>query len=171
MASLQSIRSSQPKVPLYSTAIGGRIAEGGLDAEYWWQNMRSAVRFADSAGEMLRDGHNIFLEISSHPALASSLRECIADNGGRGTVLASLRRNSVDRDELLRSLGSLYELHRPINWQGLFPQVGKHVRLPQYRWQHERYWREAPDSAAERIGRDEHPLRGAVLMPRLQPGR
>ncbi|CAF0924887.1 unnamed protein product, partial [Adineta steineri] len=48
-----------------------------VDGQYWWSNVRQAVRFYDAIAAIIKDeAANVFLEISPHPVLATSIREC-----------------------------------------------------------------------------------------------
>ena len=42
--------------PLYSTVTGDKVEPEGLDADYWYRNLRRTVRFADAVEQLLSDG-------------------------------------------------------------------------------------------------------------------
>ena len=161
--SLQGIRPQPATIPLCST-VTGRLVEGPeLDATYWWQNMRMPVRFAAAVDALARSGHNLFLEISAHPVLASSVSKCLAEAQHEGTTLVSLRRQEPERAMLLSSLGKLYTLGYPVDWKRQHPHGGRLVRLPSYPWQRESFWQESKASRQERLGTTVHPLLGNRL--------
>ncbi len=61
---------------------------------------------------------------------------------------------------MLRSLGILYTLGRPIDWS-LQGGGGRFARIPTYPWQRERHWHESEESRDSRLGmKDAHPLLG-----------
>jgi acyl transferase domain-containing protein len=63
------------------------------------------VLFWTAVQQLLEDGHDIFLEISAHPILLSSIQQGFHHLGHEGAVLPSLRREEDERTVLLGSLG------------------------------------------------------------------
>jgi myxalamid-type polyketide synthase MxaD len=167
---LQALEGLQPQaesVPIYST-VTGQVSHGlEFDSLYWARNMREPVLFSTTVQCLVEDGHDIFLEISPHPILLSTMQQRFHDFGQKGAVLPSLRRDEDERTVLLGSLGALYTLGYPIDWSLIYPNGGRCVRLPFYPWQRERCWLEpsvrGTDSHREQVSRSEtgnHPLLG-----------
>ncbi len=100
--------------------------------------------FSTAVQRLLEDGHDIFLEISPHPILLSSIQQEFRHAGKEGAMLPSLRREEEEHTVMLGSLGGLYTLgHRG----GLEPHLSGRwaVRsLPFYPWQRERCWLDEP---------------------------
>jgi acyl transferase domain-containing protein/aryl carrier-like protein len=137
---LGGIEPGPASIPIYST-VTGTLSDGAVfDAGYWVRNLREPVVFSTAVQGMLNDGHEIFLELSPHPIHLSSIQEWVHFLRKKGRVVASLRRKTSERAEILDSLGILYTLGFPVNWDKLYPQKGRCLRLPTYRWQRERYW-------------------------------
>ena len=136
---LAGIVPRTPVIPLVSTVTGRFVAGPELDAPYWGRNLRETVRFAEAVGGLIGAAHHLFVEVGPHPALAGSIARGLRDHGREGTILPSLRRGKDDRATMLRSLGTLYTLGRPVDWRGRNPG-GRFVRLPSYPWQRERHW-------------------------------
>ncbi|MBV9689307.1 MAG: type I polyketide synthase [Ktedonobacteraceae bacterium] len=160
LASLADLHPRSATLPLYSTVTGTRIDGRGVDANYWWQNVRATVLFASALGQMIQDGYTVFLELSPHPVLASSINELLIQQEQQGTVLPSLRRKEEDRTTMLGSLGALYTLGYPVAWQTFYGQTGTFVRLPSYPWQLKPYWTESVESREDRLFTPVHPLLG-----------
>jgi len=160
LAALSDLHPTLASLPLYSTVTGTRIDGSGDDARYWWQNARTTVLFSSALDQMIQDGYSVFLELSPHPVLASSILELLAQQGEAGTVLPSLRRKEEDRATMLGSLGSLYTMGYPIRWQTLSAHTGAFVRLPSYPWQLKPYWTESMESREDRLLTPVHPLLG-----------
>jgi acyl transferase domain-containing protein/acyl carrier protein len=167
---LQALEGLQPRaesVPIYST-VTGQVSHGPeFDAPYWARNMREPVQFSTAVQRLVEDGHDTFLEISPHPILASAMQQGFQHFGQEAAVLPSLRHDEDERTVLLGSLGALYTLGYPVDWDLIYPTGGRCVHLPSYRWQRERCWLEpSPDNtnphreqvARSRIGN--HPLLG-----------
>jgi myxalamid-type polyketide synthase MxaE and MxaD len=140
---LQALEGLQPRaesVPIYST-VTGQISHGlEFDPLYWVRNMREPVLFSTAVQRLVEDGHDIFLEISPHPTLLSAMQQGFHHFGQEGAVLPSLRREEDEHTVLLGSLGALYTLGYPVDWNLIYPTAGRCVRLPFYPWQRERYW-------------------------------
>jgi len=166
LQSLADIRPQTTKLPLVSTVTGRHARGPELDAQYWWQNVRQSVLFADGVDRLSEGNHSIFLEVGPHPVLSTSITECLAQGGHKGSVLASLRRKEEERATLLRALGSLYTLNHSVFWESVAP-AGQFHGLPSYPWQHESHWHELEDSRELRLGTARHPLLGRALRTPL----
>ncbi len=167
---LLALEGLQPRtecVPIYST-VTGQVGHGlDFDAPYWARNMREPVLFSAAVQRLVEDGHDIFLEISPNPILLSSIQQGLHHVGKEGAVLPSLRREEDERTVLLGSLGALYALGYPVDWNLIYPRGGRCVRLPSYPWQRERCWLEpaagrtsARDVRVSRDATGNHPLLG-----------
>jgi acyl transferase domain-containing protein/NADPH:quinone reductase-like Zn-dependent oxidoreductase/NAD(P)-dependent dehydrogenase (short-subunit alcohol dehydrogenase family)/aryl carrier-like protein len=132
-AALASLSPKQPSRTMISTVTAKPVDR--TDAEYWWQNVRSTVRFSDAIARAVADGITVFLEVGGHPVLGPSIGE------SGGNALPTLRRNQPERRAFLHALGQLYGLGQSLRWgDGETPQW---VALPHYPWQHERFWQES----------------------------
>jgi len=140
---VQKLRQLQPQpetIPIFST-VTGQVSNGAdFNAAYWGCNVEQPVRFTTAIEELVNVGQTIFLEISPHPVLSGYISQCLSHLGKEGTVLSSLRRGQSERATLLNSLGTLYTLGFPVNWQQFYPPGCQVVSLPSYPWQRERYW-------------------------------
>ena len=161
LAGLDCVKST---VPIFSTAEGAWADGHPFDADYWWQNVRRPVLFGPAIERLAGEGFDLFLELSPHPVLAASIRECLADRNGDQAVLPTLRRNDDERRSLLRSLAVLYARGRSVEWRGVLGQSGAYVRLPSYPWQRERHWFDPAPERMSAVGVDSgHPLLGRRL--------
>jgi myxalamid-type polyketide synthase MxaE and MxaD len=167
---LQALEGLQPRaesVPIYST-VTGQVSHGlEFDTLYWARNMREPVLFSTAVQRLVEDGHDIFLEISPHPILLSAMQQGFHHFGQEGAVLPSLRREEDEHAVLLGSLGALYTLGCPVDWNLIYPTGGRCVPLPFYPWQREHWWLEPSagdtDSHREQVSRSgtgNHPLLG-----------
>src|SRR5262249_40435272 len=111
----------------------------------------STVLFASAFSQLIQDGYSVFIELSPHPVLSSSMQELLAQQGQEGMVLPSLRRKEEDRSMMLGSLGSLYTQGYPISWTAFPGHTGDFVRLPAYPWQLKPYWTESIESREDRL--------------------
>lgn len=161
--SLKGLSIRPPQVPIYSTVTGCEASGSAFDADYWWQNVRRTVRFCPAIHSLMDRGYGVFLEISPHPVLSSSISESFIHRGEKGTVLPSLRRREEERAVMLGALASLYSLGFDIHWQELHPQDGRRVEIPSYPWQRDVFWHESEEARTTRLGQRAHPLLGRSL--------
>ncbi len=155
---LAQLTPSLPSIPLYSTYTGDLVEVISYDAEYWCNNIREPVYFAKAMASLLRDGHRVFLEVGPHPVLSTAIRECCRQQNIQPQTFASLRREKPELRTLNLALAGLYTAGCNINWQSYYPDDARYVKLPNYPWQREAYWRESEKSMADRIGSPLHPL-------------
>ncbi|MCP2256097.1 Acyl transferase domain-containing protein [Prauserella aidingensis] len=153
-----AVEPSAAEVPIYSTS-SGRIEDGtGMDADFWYQNLRSAVRFADTVDRLTADGAGTFVECSPHPVLTTALPETC-------TAVGSVTRDDGGLRRLQLSLGALIVAGTEPDWEAVVPGA-RRVDLPTYPFQHDRFWPRRVVAAGsldhaglERAG---HPLLAAV---------
>jgi amino acid adenylation domain-containing protein len=161
---LSELEPSDVSIPLVSSVGGGPVAGSELDGAYWWDNVRSPVRFAPAIDRLTEDGYEHFLEVGPHPVLSLYIDECLAHRDCAATVLSTLRRKEPERSTMLRSLAALHVEGREVDWSAVYPE-GRCVSIPTYAWQRERYWIEtAPGADVTSPGVDTgHPLLGRRL--------
>ena len=125
--SLQSIAPQKTSLPMYSTALGQFVTGTEINADYWWQNVRNPVQFARAIPELVNKGTTIFLEVSPHPVLVSSIEECLQKANLNGKTFFSLRRHQPEQATMLHAAGQLHVHGYPIEWpvieQGHFTQL------------------------------------------------
>ncbi|CAF0892028.1 unnamed protein product [Adineta steineri] len=126
-----------------------------VDGQYWWSNVRQAVRFYDAIAAIIKDEvANVFLEISPHPVLGTSIRECYEltkqQQQSSPLILPTLKRKEDEQIILLTSLAQLTTSSHV--WKQYF-----HIRqiLPSC-------WYESKDSSIQRSANriSTHPLFG-----------
>ncbi|MCG8917163.1 SDR family NAD(P)-dependent oxidoreductase [Actinokineospora sp. PR83] len=144
---LDGLTPRAPQVAFYSTTTGERVAEPVLDAQYWFDNLRSPVLFAGTVETALADGHDVVVEVSPHPVLLGAVAE-VAEARGADPVLAeTLRRDSGDWARVLTSAAALHVAGAPVDWARSLPAVpATRPRLPTYPFQRRPYW--LPGTAA-----------------------
>ena len=151
---LASLRPERPDTPLYSTVTGGLIGDDadarGYDAEYWCDNVRNPVYFADAIGAMLDDGYRLFVEVGPHPVLRRSIEEISSARNVETRIASTLWMNKPDTALLRRSVCEIYASGGGIDWAARTPN-GQLRQLPAYPWQRQPLWREAPGQARDRL--------------------
>ncbi|MFF4324851.1 SDR family NAD(P)-dependent oxidoreductase, partial [Streptomyces sp. NPDC001568] len=140
LAGVVDLGGSGPE--LVSTVTGGPVSDGGLDAGYWYRNLREPVLFADVVRRLQDAGPQVFVEIGPHPVLSLAMERTVT----AGRVLHTLRRDRPEVAQLLSSLGTAWAAGLPVAWRELLP-AAEPVGLPTYAFQRQRYWLDAPAAA------------------------
>jgi len=94
-------------------------------------------------------GVDVWLEISSHPALSISIQECLNARGLKAQVTSSARRER----EHASFLEAVLELHRAgvaLDFTGLTPSR-ELLSLPAYAWDKSRWWHECSELRDARL--------------------
>jgi acyl transferase domain-containing protein len=166
---LEGITPRAARVPVYSTVTGGLVDGTELNERYWARNLREPVLFSSQLIRMMADGVRTFVELSPHPVLLPSVLQTAAHTDVEVTALASLRRDHPERATLLSSLGSLYVLGRSPTMRWVVTP-GRHVTLPAYPWQRERYWFARSGDGAVRPRTNSVALLGERIDSAIEPG-
>jgi polyketide synthase 7 len=151
---LGPITPSEPVVPFYSTVAG----ETSFDGEYWFRNLRQRVEFESATRLLAESGHAVFVEVSAHPVLMSS----IADTAPDAVTVGTLRRDEGDLTRFRTSAAELWVRGVPVDWH----LTGRRIGLPTYAFQHQRFWPGRPartDVASAGLAPTDHPLTGAAI--------
>ncbi|MFB7506629.1 type I polyketide synthase, partial [Streptomyces broussonetiae] len=168
LADLADVQARPADVPFYSTVTGARTDTTGLDAGYWYTNLRQSVLFEPTTRTLLDAGYGVFVECSPHPVLLHSIAETADAAGADITGLGSLQRDNGGPERVLAALGEAFVSGLPVDWSAVFD--GLPVRpadLPTYAFQRERYWlgrsAGAGDVTAAGLDTTGHPLLGAAV--------
>ncbi|WP_367127976.1 SDR family NAD(P)-dependent oxidoreductase [Saccharothrix sp. HUAS TT1] len=144
LADLADVRPLAGEVPFYSAVTGGLLDPTGLDADYWYRNLREPVRFDLATAALAADGHDVLVEVSPHPVLAPAVE--------RGSlVTGTLRRDRGGRAEFLTALGRVFAAGGHVDLTRAFPATTAPVDLPTYAFQRRSHWLGdvAPEAAPE----------------------
>ncbi|MEO6091062.1 MAG: SDR family NAD(P)-dependent oxidoreductase, partial [Umezawaea sp.] len=135
--------------------------ETGLDAGYWYRNLRQTVQLDAAVRDLAVRGFRAFVEVSAHPVLTPAIQDAVPS----AVVLGTLRRDDGDADRVLISVAQAHVAGLPVRWTFAGAAV---VNLPTYAFQHERYWLEplsaAGDVTAAGLASAAHPLLGATIV-------
>ncbi len=157
---LKDIKPMASKIPYISTVTGGVYDGTKVDGEYWWQNVREAVLFAPAISGLIRAGEDSFLELGPHPALQNPIMECLSEQSRKGVYFSSLMRKTDESIQMLTNLSKMQQHGYKIDWDTVNQSSGKFVKLPNYAWQHEKFWLESDEGEYLRCAAFEHPLLG-----------
>ncbi|MEV0624194.1 SDR family NAD(P)-dependent oxidoreductase, partial [Nonomuraea sp. NPDC050404] len=156
-AVVATLTFSEPRIPIVST-LTGEATERLCSPEYWVEQVRGAVRFADAIRSLQDQGVGAFLELGPDGVLTAMAADTV-------DVVPTLRK---DRDEESAIMSALAELHVrgvPLDWAAVFPGA-RRVELPTYAFQRRWYWpssTSAGDARGLGLTAASHPLLGAAV--------
>ncbi|MDX3692650.1 SDR family NAD(P)-dependent oxidoreductase [Streptomyces europaeiscabiei] len=146
---LDGITPHDAEIPFRSSLTGDWQDTTGLDATYWYTNLRETVRFEEAVEGLIAAGHRTFIEVGPHPVLAVGLRDTLDAAGVDGAVLGSLRRDQGGLRQFLTALAEAHAHGVDIDFETVFGGTGAaRTDLPTYPFEHQRYWPTLREAAA-----------------------
>jgi acyl transferase domain-containing protein/NADPH:quinone reductase-like Zn-dependent oxidoreductase/acyl carrier protein len=159
--SLAGLESEPSESRFVSTVTGGVLDGAGLDAGYWWQNVRQPVLFAEAARALVEDGFRIFVEIGPHPVVRAYLSEALRAADAEGRVIPTLQRRPAAHDPVKAVAARVHAAGADIRGSAAFFGEVSPRGLPRYPWARETFWLGRTAEAADTfIQPSEHPLLG-----------
>ncbi|PCI30762.1 MAG: hypothetical protein COB67_01015 [SAR324 cluster bacterium] len=158
----QEIQFASPKIDLVSNLTGQLASEEISTPEYWRRHVREGVQFFQGMQTLEEMGVNLFLEMGPAPTLLGMGRQCVREDSAF-LWLPSLRKQNDDWQQILESLGQVYQWGMTIDW-GAFEKASPHHKtpLPTYPFQRQSYWYEYDETITRRLHREDiqkiHPL-------------
>ncbi|MFE7385656.1 acyltransferase domain-containing protein, partial [Streptomyces zhihengii] len=166
LTDLAEVRPAVGSVAMFSTLTGAAV-DGALDAQYWFDNLRSTVEFETAVRSLVDQGMRTFIEVSAHPVLTVGIEETVDATGTDAAVFGTLRRDEGGLRRVLSALGEAWVAGVDVDWTTVL--TGRRVPLPTYAFQHQRYWPRpkigAGDLHAVGLTGTGHPLLGAAVTP------
>ncbi|CAF1493623.1 unnamed protein product [Adineta ricciae] len=164
------------KAHLFSTVTGKCADNLHFTNQYWWKNLRDTVRFKEAILAILNDHSimmDVFLEISPHPVLVTSIQECftLLNLNTFPLTLYSLKRKENEQQTMLSSLSQLQSVDWKVfcstrTWSAAASDEGIDD-LPFYAFEKQTCWLETRDSVVRRRAKQQkhHPLLGLRMWP------
>ena len=135
----ESVSYHPARIPVVSTA-SGKIAGSELStADYWVEQVRAPVRFAEAVADLHARGVGRYLELGPKPTLLGLVPACLP-NGREPLLVASLRPDRPEAHAILEALGAHHVAGGGVSWVSVFPEGARRIELPTYAWQRQRYW-------------------------------
>ena len=139
---MKSVKLNPPRLPLVSTVTGKWMSESdATNPEYWTNQLRLPVKFADSISTLMVDEMRLFLEVGPGSALTIFARQHSKDRSLSFTP--GFEDNNNKKSEYLHVLGSLGKLWQNgiiPDWQIVNEHTGRTIDLPTYAFNRKRYW-------------------------------
>src|SRR5262249_34480603 len=139
-AAVGTVPLSPPRLRLVSNLSGQPVSAAEItQPSYWRRHMREAVRFGDGVRSLEAARIDCCIELGPTSALLPVATAAFATVPP--IMIASLRRNRPDWNQMMEGLSALYLAGHRVDWRGLSDR-GPHriVDLPTYPFQRQRYW-------------------------------
>ncbi|MGH3633734.1 MAG: SDR family NAD(P)-dependent oxidoreductase, partial [Mycobacterium sp.] len=166
---LAGIEPHSSRTTFFSTVTGNPLDTAGLDADYWYRNIRQTVEFDQAVRSACGQGYRTFIESSPHPALIAGIEGTVtdcADGEAQPVVIPTLGREDGGLTRFLSSAAQAFVSGVAVDWRAMMPGAG-FVELPTYAFERKRFWLSgdgaALDAAGLGLAASEHPLLGAVV--------
>nr|AAP85335.1 type I PKS [Streptomyces griseoruber] len=153
-----------PRIPVVSTLTGAVVTDEAMSgASYWVRHARETVRFADAVRTTADRGVGALLELGPRGTLSGMVPDCLPEPDVMIAVPA-LPENRTEAAALLSSVAQVFVRGTDVDWTRLFHGTGaRHVDLPLYPFERQRYWLTAPRAtAATGLAATSHPFLGAT---------
>ncbi|MEV6050781.1 SDR family NAD(P)-dependent oxidoreductase, partial [Streptomyces sp. NPDC052107] len=144
-----SLTYREPAVPVVSNVTGQVVSEELTDPAYWVGHVRRPVRFADGVRTARDLGVTRFVEVGPQAVLTALARQCLDEEAGELVFAPLMRRPRKPQEAsaattLLTAAATLHTTGVPVDWRLPTPAPGRHLDLPTYAFQRDRYWLSAP---------------------------
>ncbi len=157
---LRGLTLNAPTLPIISNRTGERLRDDqATDPDYWVQQLRNTVLFADCIATLAKGAPRVFLEVGPGKALSALAQ--MADAVKPAQVLSSLRHPDQDMADdayFLGVIGRLWACGVNADWTQIWGESRRNrLVLPTYQFQRSRYFIEpgkstetAPDPVLSR---------------------
>ncbi|HEY9304873.1 MAG TPA: polyketide synthase dehydratase domain-containing protein, partial [Mycobacterium sp.] len=166
---LSGLEPISSRTAFFSTLTGGLLDTAGLDAGYWYRNIRQTVEFDQAVRAACEQGYRTFIECSPHPALIAGIEDTFTDctdSNAEPIVIPTLGREEGGIRRFLTSAAQAFVAGVSVDWRAVLPGA-EFVELPTYAFERRRFWLSgdgaALDAAGLGLGPSEHALLGAVV--------
>ncbi|WP_344432313.1 type I polyketide synthase, partial [Amycolatopsis minnesotensis] len=166
-ARIGALAFAAPLVPIVST-VYGRLATADelCSPDYWTEQVRRTVRFADGVTAARDAGVRTFVEAGPAGVLSALVPECVTD---AVVALPMARKSAPEPVAAVAAVAGLHLRGAAVEWSRFFAGTGERVvDLPTYAFQRRAYWLEAGpvpvDASSAGLATVDHPLLSAVVQ-------
>ncbi|MBJ8346389.1 nocobactin polyketide synthase NbtC [Antrihabitans sp. YC2-6] len=122
----------EPSIPCIGATLGGAIFPDLPIDEYWFWNLRNAVRFDFAIASAVEEKIDLYVEIAENPTLMLAIQEnlSVSAPGQPMRVVGTSRRSATDLREFTRNLGTIAVNDTSYSWDALRVDTAGPVPLP-----------------------------------------
>ncbi|WP_460444183.1 acyltransferase domain-containing protein, partial [Amycolatopsis cihanbeyliensis] len=137
----EGLSYAPPEIPVVSTRTGELVpAERLCSPDYWVEQARHAVRFADAVTTLAGLGVTTFLELGPDGALSAAAADTLGEEA-EAAAIPVLREDRTEETTLVAALARLHLRGGDVDWPAYFAgTAARRVDLPTYPFQHGSYW-------------------------------
>ncbi|MEU6986584.1 type I polyketide synthase, partial [Streptomyces sp. NPDC046324] len=160
----ENLTFGPPAIALVSSVTGELASALEMTSpDYWAQQIRQTVRFADAVRCLREQGATVFVEVGPD-AVLTPLVAGASDEAA--TAVPLLRAGRAEPDAFLTGLAGAHAAGAEVDWASFFRGAGHLVDLPTYAFRRRRFWLAAePRTDARSLGLSPlgHPLLTSVV--------
>ncbi|MEU0505495.1 type I polyketide synthase [Nocardia sp. NPDC005998] len=162
---LAGLDFAEPTIPIVSNVSGKSAGSEMTAPEYWVRHVRETVRFADGVRTLAAAGARRFVVAGPDGGSTGLIGQCLEP--ADPVVTPMLVRDRPEAWSVLAGVARVFVTGVDVDWSAVFGGHGRHVDLPTYAFERERFWLESVGDSADvsrwgLVGAD-HPLLGAVV--------
>ncbi|TRX48200.1 alpha/beta fold hydrolase [Fulvivirga sp. M361] len=164
---LNSLWPLDSHTDIYSTVLSQKVNGKLLNADYWVSNLRNGVRFASVMEQLVKEDHKVFIEVSPHPVLTTSINECLDASKAKSAVVChSLHKERSELTEILSNFNLLFDQGVNIDWSRYYrTKKAPDLELPGYPFQKESYEiKPGPAGESSNLATHNHPWLGEKMV-------
>ena len=141
---VSAMKFSTPNIPVVSTVMADWASPGELtNPDYWVNNIRHPVQFADSVKKLFDRPEWILLEVGPRNTLAT-LANQHPEIPPNQVVVQSMRHPKQPQDDnnfAMAALGRLWSCGYPVDWERIYKENPVYkIPIPTYAFQRVRCW-------------------------------
>jgi acyl transferase domain-containing protein/acyl carrier protein len=140
----KSVKYQSPRIKFYSNVTGKPETEDFTKPDYWVQHIMEPVQFNSAFESILKDGHDLYVEVGPKHTLLELGKKIAAGVGNEihqktGSWLPMMKRGQIEHSQFLSALGGFWCSGGNPAWEKLSTGL---TDVPMYPFQRRRHWRE-----------------------------
>ena len=141
---MRGIRLQAPTIPYLSNVTGTWITpEQATDPEYWGQQIRATVRFADGIETILAKAPGVLLEVGPGRSLSTLARQNVVTGEAPAIVVSMPKPGDAAAEgrAFHQAIAEMWMAGCPIAWEAQYSgETRIKSSLPSYPFERQRYW-------------------------------
>lgn len=157
---VRKLKLSEPAIPIVSSRTGGWAGDGLLSSsEYWVNQLRETVHFAQGLSSVLALTDPILLEVGPGQGLCALARLADGPREPNGVIATSRSVNDARNDEVaaFAAAGAVWAHGGTIDFEAMGARSKRRIPLPTYAFDKQRYWIEPASATAPTAARKPAP--------------